>query len=166
MSDPTDGTPPAYTEKSLRMLESREGQLNAVFACFGSAAQRAQLFEQGLTRFLIMYNRITSETVTVHDIETKTMGWLRREISRHITVNEDSVEERFSAALTQRNFLMHRFFLERNQQLASGEGRIELLGELVGIEADLERCRVTINAMRIAMCEALEVEDEWAQDYS
>ena len=47
-----------YSSESLKMLESEEGQLNAVFACFGSAAQRAQLFEQSLSRFLAMYNKI------------------------------------------------------------------------------------------------------------
>ena len=65
MNDRTDDTQPGFTEESLRMLESREGQLNAVFACFGSAAQHAQLFEQGLTRFLVMYNKIASDTVSV-----------------------------------------------------------------------------------------------------
>ncbi len=166
MNAHTDSTPPAYTEESLRMLESSEGQINAVFACFGSAAQCAQLFEQGLQRFLVIYNKITSDTMTVDDIEKKTMGWLRREIRKHTTINDDSVEKRFSDALAERNFLIHRFFLERNPLLASREGRMQLLAELVDIEANLEHCRVTINAMRIAMCEALGIEDEWAQDYS
>ena len=35
-----------YTEESLRMLEQEEGQSNAIFALFGSAAQRAQNFEK------------------------------------------------------------------------------------------------------------------------
>ena len=34
--------------ESLRMLETEEGQNNAVFACFGSAAQHAQMFEEAL----------------------------------------------------------------------------------------------------------------------
>lgn len=46
-----------YTTESLKILETEEGQLNAVFACFGSAVQHSQLFEQSLTRFLKMYNR-------------------------------------------------------------------------------------------------------------
>ena len=33
---------------SLEMLKSEEGQLNAVFACFGSAAQHSQYFEAAL----------------------------------------------------------------------------------------------------------------------
>ena len=167
MNDRTDDTQPGFTEESLRMLESREGQLNAVFACFGSAAQHAQLFEQGLTRFLVMYNKIASDTVSVDDIGKKeTMGQLIHKVGQYVEISDHSVEEGFSTALAERNFLMHRFFLERNSQLATCAGRMQLLSELVGIEADLERCRVTINAIRIAMCDSLGIEDEWAQDYS
>jgi hypothetical protein len=53
---------PGYTEESLRMLETAEGQSNAVIACFGSAAQHAQLFGQALARFLGVYNRIIDPT--------------------------------------------------------------------------------------------------------
>ena len=166
MNGHTGSTPPAYTEETLRTLESNEGQINAVFACFGSAVQRAQLIEQGLQRFLVIYNKITSDTMTEEDIEKKTLAGLRREIRKHITINDDSVEKEFSTALAERNFLIHRFFLERNPLLASREGRMQLLAELVDIEANLEHCRVIINAMRIAMCEALGIADEWAQDYS
>lgn len=167
MNDRIDDMQPGYTEESLKMPQSREGQLNAVFACFGSAAQHAQLFEQGLTRFLVMYNKIASDTVSVDDIGRKmTMGQLLRKVGQHVTISDHSLEERFSTALTERNFLIHRFFLERNSLLGSSEERMQLLSELVDIEANLERCRVTINAMRIAMCEALGIEDEWAQDYS
>ena len=167
MNDRIEDMQRGYTDESLRMLESGEGQLNAVFACFGSAAQHAQLFEQGLARFLIMYNKIASDSVSVDDIGQKlTMGQLLRRVGQHVTINDNSVEERFSTALIERNYLIHRFFLERNPLLASSEGRMQLLSELVGIEANLESCRVTINAMRIAMCDALGIEDEWAQEYS
>ena len=167
MNDRIEDMQRGYTDESLRMLQSGEGQLNAVFACFGSAAQHAQLFEQGLTRFLIMYNKIASDSVSVDDIGQKmTMGQLLRKVGQHVTISDNSVEEGFSTALMDRNYLIHRFFLERNPLLGSSEGRMQLLSELVGIEANLERCRVMINAMRIAMCKALGIEDEWAQDYS
>ena len=167
MSDRIEDMQRGYTNESIRMLESSEGQLNAVFACFGSAVQHAQLFEQGLARFLIMYNKIASDSVSVDDIGQKlTMGQFLRRVRKHVTINDNSVEEGFSTARDERNYLIHRFFLERNQLLDSSEGRMQLLSELMNTEANLERCRVTINAMRIAMCEALEIKDEWAQDYS
>ena len=60
-----------YTTESLKMLETEEGQLNAVFACFGSAVQHSQLFEQGLTRFLKMYNKIASDSLSIDDLGKK-----------------------------------------------------------------------------------------------
>ena len=166
MSDRIDDMQRGYTDESLRMLESDEGQLNAVFACFGSAVQHAQLFEQGLTRFLTIYNKIASDSVSVNDIGRKmTMGELLRKVGKHVTTNS-SVAKRFSTALKKRNFLIHRFFLERAPLLKSSEGRLQLLSELVAIDANLEDSRVTINAMRIAMCETLGIKDEWASEYS
>ena len=156
-----------YTTESLKMLETEEEQLNAVFACFGSAVQHSQLFEQGLTRFLKMYNKIASDSLSIDDLGKKmTMGQLLSKVRQRVTIKEDSVEEGFSTALDQRNYLVHRFFLERNSGLESTEGRMGLLTELVEIERNLERCRVMINAMRIAMCSTLSIKDEWAQDYS
>ena len=167
MNDQTEGADHGYASESLKMLESEEGQLNAVFACFGSAVQHAQLFEQGLTRFLVMYNRIASDSVSVDDIGQKlTMGQLLKRVGQHVTIEDNSVEEAFSAAVVERNSLIHRFFLERDSQFKSTEGRLGLLSELVGIEKNLDRCRVMINAMRIAMCRSLSIEDDWAHEYS
>jgi len=50
---------------SLETLESEEGQLNAVFACFGSAAQHAQFFEEALGEFLLAYNKICNKSLTI-----------------------------------------------------------------------------------------------------
>ena len=155
-----------YTSESLRMLETEEGQLNAVFACFGSVVQHAQLFEQGLTRFLVMYNKILSDSVTIDDIGDKmTMGQLLGKVRQYVELSDESIEKGFTIALNERNYLIHRFFLERNSHLESTEGRIKLLYELNRIERNLDRSRVAINAMRIAMCRTLGIEDAWAQDY-
>lgn len=156
-----------YTAESLRMLETAEGQKNAVFACFGSAVQHAQLFEQGLERFIGAYNTITSESLRTDDIGRKmTMGQLLHRVRQYVTTNSDSIEKDFTAALEQRNYLIHRFFLERAREVSSGEGRLRLLSELLRMQARFERCRVAIDAMRIAMCDALGVEDQWASEYS
>ena len=167
MDGQNEDMPRGYTDESVRMLRSKEGQLNAVFACFGSTVQHAQMFEQGLTRFLMMYNKVSADSVSVDDIGKKmTMGQLLYKIGQHVTVNDYSVEERFSTGLADRNYLIHRFFLEQDLQFASTKGRMQLLSELVKIETNLEHCCVTINAMRIAMCRTIGIEDDWAQDYS
>ena len=158
---------PGYTDESLRMLESEEGQLNAVFACFGSAAQHAQMFEQSLERFLTIYNRVVHGSTTVEDVlQGKTLGQLLKRFKKVVTFPDDSFVEKFYAVVKERNFLMHDFFIDRASDLQSSEGRMALLSELITIEKALDHSRVTVNAMRIAMCNTLGIEDEWAQDYA
>ena len=76
-----------YTAESLDMLKSQEGQLNAVFACYGSAAQHAQFLEAALSDFLVAYNRFAARHLAIDDLETKegklrkmTMGMLLRKL--------------------------------------------------------------------------------------
>lgn len=165
-SSNTGSSDRGYSSESLRMLETEEGQLNAVFAYFGSVVQHAQLFEQGLTRFLTMYNRILSDTLAIDDIGDKmTMGQLLGKVRRFVELSDESIEKGFTTALHDRNYLIHRFFLERNSDLELTEGRMKLLYELNQIERNLDKSRVAINAMRIAMCETLGIEDEWAHEY-
>jgi hypothetical protein len=155
-----------YTDESLRMLDSEEGQTNAVFACFGSAAQHAQLFEQSLARFLVVYNRIASSALAVEDfdayeqkLQKKTMGWLLDEVSKQVTFTDDVWPQRLDAALECRNYLMHTFFLKVADGFKSEAGRLGLLGGLLAAERLLDNARITLNAMRIAMCETLGVAD-------
>ena len=80
------------------MLESEEGQLNVIFACFGSAVQHGQLFEQGLARFLTMFNKISSESVSVEDIGHKmTMGQLLSKVEQHVSFSDESILDRSMA---------------------------------------------------------------------
>jgi|SRR5580658_7318699 hypothetical protein len=170
MENPTNepGEPKGYSQESLDMLKTDEGQLNAVFACFGSAAQHAQMFEQGLSKFLIVYNIVTSEGVPLEDLDSlkdelgqKTMGALLGELKKHIAFPEQDVPELFGNALKARNFLMHHFFLELGDQLSTSEGRMGLLQLLITIEKTLDNSRIMINAMRIATCKTLGLDDEY-----
>lgn len=58
-----------YTNESMRMLESKEGQLNAIFVCFGSTAQHSQFLEAALGEFLMVYNKIFRKSLTLNDLE-------------------------------------------------------------------------------------------------
>ena len=147
------------------MLETEEGQSNAIFALFGSAAQRAQNFENGVGKFLIIYNRITSETLTTEDLESrnanlhkKTTGQLLHRLKKIVTFADDTYTDYFQEALDQRNFLMHKYFLERDHVFATEESRFSALQELTQMEAVFDRARIAINAMRIALCRTLDLD--------
>lgn len=147
-------------EESLKILETAEGQTNAVFAMVGSAVQKAQFFERALARFLLTYNKVSSDPVSIKDIDDKlTMGRLLANLRKKVTV-PDAWESSLPVALKDRNFVSHRLFLERGGQLGSVEGRLQLLEDLWIIGEKLDACTTLVNAMRLAMCRSLGIEDE------
>lgn len=154
--------------ESLDMLKTEEGQLNAVFACFGSAAQHAQMFEEALGNFLLAYNHLRPEKMSdeeseelTQNIQARTMGQLLHKLKSLVTFKDGDYRERMEGALKARNYLMHRWFLDRQEAFNSEAGRMALLKELVGMERLLDSARVMANAMRIAMCETLGIDDIW-----
>jgi hypothetical protein len=154
--------------ESFEVLKTEEGQLNAVFACFGSAAQHAQMFEEALGNFLLAYNHIRVVKLTSEELEEltqsihgRTMGQLLHELKSRVTFNEGDTRERMEVALKVRNYLMHRWFLDRKDNFKDEAGRMALLQELAGMERLLDSARIMANAMRIAMCEKLAIDDSW-----
>ncbi len=149
--------------ESLKMLNSEEGQLNAVYACFGSAAKDCQFFEAALSNFLLTYNRLLQKSLTLAELEAvetelnkKTMGMLLRNFEKHVKIYDASVSAVLSDALEKRNFLIHAYFRERLHKFGHEPGRLEMLGELVSIGQVLGRAEVLMIAMRSVLCEALE----------
>ena len=148
------------------MLESKEGQLNAIFACFGSAAQHSQFFEVALGEFLMVYNKIFRKSLTLNDLEAietrlgkKTIGALLQEFRKYVTIDNGRIEQYLDDALVKRNFLMHHFFRVRQEEFITENGRMGMLKELVNIEIELKRATTLINGMRVAVSEALNSKD-------
>lgn len=151
-----------YTTKSLEMLESEEGQLNAVFACYGSAAQHGQIFEEALSDLLLAYNRLVKKPLSLDDlrsVESKlhkmTMGALLKELQKHIEIEAEWVSDLLNIALNNRNFLIHKYFLKRQAKFRTEAGRLEMLRELLSIQGAIEKATSITNGVRIALCEAL-----------
>ncbi len=152
----------AELQESLEMLKTRVGQINAVFACFGSAAQHAQFFEVALAEFLRDYNKVANEAITLQDLELlnkklqkKTLGALLNEFSRYVTIKDPKVVQFLELALDRRNFLMHHFFPDRSIKLQSEDGRMSLLSELVSIDCLLQEAATIVRGMNIAMSRAI-----------
>jgi hypothetical protein len=152
--------------ESLDMLGSEEGQLNAVFASFGSAAQHAHFFEAALAEFLLAYNKLCKKSMTPRDLKTiatrlqnKSMGILLGDFKKYVKISDDAVLACMRTALERRNFLIHHFFRDREEDFKNETGRMGLLQELVGIERVLDKATKLTNGMRVAMCNALAAMD-------
>src|ERR1041384_167984 len=150
------------TATSYDMLKTEEGQLNAVFACFGSAAQHAQHFEVALGEFLLLYNKLSKRELTLEAFEAldqklqkQTMGTLLREFKKYVRINDSNVDRRLELALEKRNFLMHHYFREREGQLRVEKDRLLLLTELVQIGSLLEQAAALVGGMRVAFSSAM-----------
>ena len=134
---------------SLSMLESKEGQLNAVFACYGSAAQHGQLFEESLTRLIVALNEWSGIGGNVETIEKWTIGRLLGHLQKTFVKEIDEwVPQYLEEGRRLRNFLIHDYFLRREEQLGTESGRMAMLEELTEIEQPLQRGADLINGLR------------------
>ena len=141
-----------YSDISLRMLESEEGQLNAVFACYGSAAQHGQLFEESLTRLIVALNEWSGIGGNVETIEKWTIGRLLGHLQKTFVKEIDEwVPQYLEEGRRLRNFLIHDYFLRREEQLGTESGRMAMFEELTKIEQHLQRGADLINGLRVSI---------------
>lgn len=150
-------------------LKTEEGQLNAVFACFGTAAQHAQHFEAALGEFLLLFNKLSNRQLTTdafdaldQKLQKQTMGALLREFRKYVKVNNTDVERCLESALESRNFLMHHYFRERESNFGVERERMAILAELVQIGNSLEQATALVGGMRIACSRAASNDQETA----
>ena len=153
-SDESDFKAQGYSQRSLAMLDNEEGQMNAIFACFGSAAQHGQFYEESLGKLIIAITNLLGDNKSIKDVKNRTIGQLLRLLMKSfVTDIDDWVPNFLDAARKKRNFLIHNYFLERSDAFASEDGRFRMLKELIDIESELHRATTLTNAMKIAISE-------------
>ena len=88
-------------------------------------------------------------------LEKKTIGELLRLFETEFVEEiDDWVPEFLDEARERRNFLIHKYFLTRANKMGVECGRLSMLRELVGIEAQLRRGVDLVNGLRVAIEEA------------
>ncbi len=138
-----------YSKESLKMLESEEGQLNAVYSLYGSAASQGQFLEDAVRRLL---TEVPGGSPPSDRVGLKR---LIDELGKRITVDDERVWESFHTAREVRNYLIHNYFRDKEHKFQTEEGRMEMLMELVLIETPIRRAKELINGMRFRIDEAL-----------
>lgn len=139
------------------MLESKEGQLNAVFACYGSAAQHGQFFEESVARLIVALNKLSGSEGRAEEMEKWTLGRLLNHFQEKF-VNEidEWVPEYLEEGRKLRNFLIHDYFLKRKGKFGTRNGRMAMLKELSDIERHLKCGADLMNGLRVAAGEAVD----------
>ena len=137
-----------YSKESLKMLKSQEGQLNAIYACFGSVVAESQLFEDALTRLFTM---IPGETPPSEKPN------LKRLIDRLRTPIDDTwVWEAFDKAREVRNRMVHRYFVDNQHRLKTKAGRMGMVMELSETSASVRNIKDLVNGMCFAVTRTFE----------
>ena len=149
-----------YSKNSLEMLKTTEGQLNAVFACFGSAAQHGQYFEKALGEFIVKIKHVLEPATPAEHIQSaksqlarKTIGQLLQIMGKHVQPDAQWVTDLLLNAHKSRNFLIHHYFIEREDRFKTASGRTAMLKELLSIQEQIERATVLVDGMRFAVTE-------------
>ena len=146
-----------YSEISLSMLQSEEGQLNAVFACYGSAAQHGQFFEESVTRLIIALNEMSGSEGEAEKMEKWTLGRLLNHFQgKFVNEIDEWVPEHLEEGRRLRNLLIHDYFLKRDGKLSTRNGRMAVLKELLHIERHLKRGADSLNGLRVAVGKAMD----------
>ena len=138
-----------FSRESLKMLESEEGQLNAVYACYGSAASEGQFLEDAVRKLLTKISEGAPPPVRAG------LKFLIDKLSNRITITDDRVWKSFHAARKVRNYLIHHYFRNKENKLKTQDGRMEMLMELMLIEKPIRRAKELINGMSVAVDKAL-----------
>ena len=137
-----------YSKESLKMLKSKEGQLNAIYACFGSVVAESQLFEDALRRLFTM---IPGESPPSDKPN------LKRLIDRLRTPIEDEwIWEAFDKAREVRNRVVHRYFVDNQHRLKTKVGRMVMLMELAEISVSVGKIKDLVNGMCVAVTRTFE----------
>lgn len=149
-----------YSKESLEMLKTTEGQSNAIFACFGSAAQYGQYFEKALGEFIAKIKHVLEPAIPMEDIQAaknqlarKTIGQLLRIMGKHVQPDTQWVTDSLLKAHKSRNFLIHHYFLEREDRFETASGRMAMLQELLNIENQIKKATDLVNGMHFAVTE-------------
>jgi hypothetical protein len=112
-------------------------QKREVFAWAGRAIYYAQVFEQSVVNTLYIGQLIDGSLATNFSsadefhavIEKQTAGQVTKQLRRHLELSHE-LDVTLTNALNRRNFLAHRFFVERVELFMHQEGRQLMLGEL------------------------------------
>ncbi len=107
-----------------------------LYAFFGLAVYSAQLLEQGIINLMVGLHISGMEAPTWADVcslyeqgDRKTLGQILK-AARKIVPFDPTIELQLERALGKRNFLVHHFFVENDENLLTESGKRKMIDEL------------------------------------
>jgi len=137
-----------------------------VYAHAGLALYRAQCVEQSIVQLLIFFDffhrnvsTYTSQSDWEANLDTydealskKTMGQLIKNLMALGAIDK-SIEASLGDALSKRNYLAHRFFVDHALNFVSANGRDHMISELEAITEYFNNVEAVLNPITEKLCE-------------
>lgn len=132
-----------------------------VYAFFGLCAYYAQVLEQGMVNLAVgLHARgltvLTGPAVSAafDRADRQTLGQLLRDVQRRVEIPHD-MEAALNQALSDRNFLVHRFFVTHDVDFCSDVGRQEMIDELRAMTRRFQETDRRVDALWIPLRKTL-----------
>lgn len=137
-----------------------------VYAHFGLALYRAQCVEQSISQLLIFFDFFHKNVLTATSqadweskfetydeaLSKKTMGQLLKNLAL-LGMLDNGIETLLGDALSKRNYLAHRFFVENAYNFLSSAGRNLMIVELETIRDLFNKIEDVLNPITSELCE-------------
>jgi hypothetical protein len=137
------------------------------FAFFGLTFYYAQVLEQGIVNLAVALSAKGVPGVTVEDVKTlyesmneKTFGQVSCAAQKVINISNPLAAD-LEAAVKKRNFLAHRFFVERDIDHMTAHGRVKMINELRDMLLFLQNVDKRLDKVWHAASEPLGINPDW-----
>ena len=145
-----------------------------VYAHFGHTMYRAQCVEQSIIQLIVFFEffpkhvpemKSADEWAENYDqfdelLSAKTMGQLVKNIVSLGAV-DPSIEGKLRAALTKRNWLAHKFYVDHALSFVSEKGRDLMIQELQECGELFNEIEDILNPVTYSLCEKYGITQEW-----
>ncbi|MGY3265547.1 hypothetical protein [Lysobacter sp. HA35] len=145
--------------------------LTPIFFEAGAGLHDCQSFEYGVAYLLYLLSRLGASDLSVDrtsaildDEEKKTAGQLVALLKKHMAVNED-LAEILHAALSARNYLVHRYLVENIERILEPEGLEKMPREIRALRGQVRRAQAEFDPLirsLALLADGFSI-DEWAE---
>lgn len=152
--------------KRSQVPEAEDSEEKEVFAFFGLCTYCGQVLEQGLVNLAVALHIKGLTQITSTDVDTafdrmdrKTLGQLINDVRQKVPVSKE-LEEALKQALENRNYVVHRFFVEHSIDFLSEPGRHDMIIKLRQITVQLQKTDCALEPVTLQLWQRLGITEE------
>lgn len=141
------------TETGEQTQTSKEIELASFFRSFGEAVFQAQRLEYDLVSLLLLVQRLGDILISREHLLSceerymrQTLGQLLNQLQRRIQIGPE-IEIALSEALSNRNYLIHKFFAQDSDNLRSSREISSIIGKVGNACNSIEKADAIVHSL-------------------